>query len=89
MFSSEQEFLAFMDANHRYEPTIRYFELLLKKVHEKSVLIVDDIHHSCDMEKAWKEMQRHRLVYGSADLFRCGILFFDPSLNKQHVILQV
>lgn len=81
--------LAFMDANHRYEPTIRYFEALAKKVHERSVIVVDDIHHSAEMEKAWKEMQRHRLVYGSADLFRCGILFFDPSLNKQHVILQV
>lgn len=81
--------LAFMDANHRYEPTIRYFEDLLKKVHERSVIIVDDIHYSSGMEKAWKEMRGHRLVYGSADLFRSGILFFDPSLNNQHVILQV
>lgn len=81
--------LAFMDANHRFEPTLRYFEWVLKKVHEKSVVIVDDIHYSPDMAKAWKVIRSHRLVYGSADLFRCGILFFDPSLNKQHVILQV
>lgn len=81
--------LAFMDANHRYEPTIQYFEWLLKKVHEKSVLIIDDIHHSREMERAWKVIKSNRLVYGSADLFRCGIVFFDPSLNKQHVILQV
>lgn len=80
---------AFIDANHRYKPTVQYFEWLLKKVHEKSVLVVDDIHHSPEMERAWKVLQSHRLVYGSADLFRCGILFFDPSLNKQHVILQV
>lgn len=81
--------LALIDANHRYEPTIRYFEHLLRKVHERSVIVVDDIHYSAEMQKAWKDMQAHRLVYGSADLFRCGILFFDPSLNKQHVILQV
>lgn len=81
--------LVFMDANHRCEPTLRYFEWLLKKVHNKSVVIIDDIHHSSDMEKAWRAVQGHRLVYGSADLFRCGILFFDPSLNKQHVILQL
>jgi predicted O-methyltransferase YrrM len=80
---------AFVDANHRYEPTLRYFQWLLKKVHEKSVVVVDDIHHSPEMESAWKSIQDHRLVYGSADLFRCGIVFFDPSLNKQHVILQV
>jgi predicted O-methyltransferase YrrM len=80
--------LAFIDANHRYEPTMRYFGYLLKKVHEKSVIILDDIHHSPAMASAWKAIRTHDLVYASADLFRCGIVFFDPSLNKQHVILQ-
>lgn len=80
--------LAFIDANHRYKPTIKYFELLLPKLKENSILVLDDIHYSSEMEKAWKEISRHNLVYGSADLFRCGILFFDPSLNKQNVILQ-
>lgn len=79
----------FIDANHRYEPTVRYFEWFLKKVHEKTVLVVDDIHYSPEMERAWKRIRSHRLVYASADLFRCGFVFFDPSLNKQHVILQV
>jgi predicted O-methyltransferase YrrM len=81
--------LAFIDANHRYEPTMRYFGYLLKKVHEKSVIILDDIHHSPPMAAAWKAIRSNGLVYASADLFRCGIVFFDPSLNKQHVMLQV
>lgn len=80
---------AFIDANHSYEPTLRYFEWLLKKVHERSVLVVDDIHYSPEMERAWRKIKQHRLVCASADIFRSGILFFDPSLNKQHVILQV
>ncbi len=80
---------AFIDANHRYEPTLQYCEWLIRKVHEKSVIIIDDIHYSPEMEKAWRALKAHRLVYASADLFRCGILFFDPSLNKQDVILQV
>lgn len=79
---------ALLDANHTYEATIRYFKLLLSKVHEKTVIAIDDIHQSPAMEKAWQEILQHKLVYGSADLFRCGLLFFDPSLNKQHVILQ-
>jgi predicted O-methyltransferase YrrM len=79
----------FMDANHRYEPTLNYFHQLLPKVSETSVLVLDDIHYSAEMQKAWKEITHHELVYGSVDLFRCGILFFDPSLNKQHVILQL
>ncbi len=81
--------VVFMDANHRYEPTLRYFHWLLKKVHERSVIIVDDIHYSREMESAWNAIRNNRLVYATADLFRCGIVFFDPSLNKQHVILQV
>lgn len=80
--------LAFIDANHRYEPTLRYANGLIRKAHSKSMLIVDDIHYSPEMEKAWKVLKQHELVYASADLFRCGILFFDPSLNKQHVVLQ-
>lgn len=80
--------LILIDANHRYEPTMRYFNLLMPKLQENTVVILDDIHYSREMEKAWRELKSHKLVYGSADLFRCGILFFDPSLNKQHVILQ-
>jgi predicted O-methyltransferase YrrM len=80
--------LVLMDANHRYEPTLRYFNLLMPKLREGTVIILDDIHYSAEMEKAWTELRNHKLVYGSVDIFRCGILFFDPSLNKQHVILQ-
>ncbi|MBX2945015.1 MAG: class I SAM-dependent methyltransferase [Cyclobacteriaceae bacterium] len=80
--------LAFMDANHRYEPTLHYFESILTRTHHKSIIILDDIHDTPEMEKAWNEIKRHPLVYTSADLFRCGIVFLDPSLNKQHVVLQ-
>lgn len=79
---------AFVDANHRYEPTRQYADWLFARVHEASILVFDDIHYSAEMEKVWKELKGHTLVYGSADLYRCGILFFDPSLNKQHVVLQ-
>jgi predicted O-methyltransferase YrrM len=80
--------LAFIDANHRLDATLRYFELLLSKSHDKSIFIIDDIHDSPGMEKAWNEIRKHQLVYTSVDLFQCGVLFFDPSLNKQHVVLR-
>lgn len=80
--------LVFMDANHQYVPTKKYFEWLLMKIHHKSILILDDIHDNPGMERAWRELRQHDLVYVSIDLYRCGILFFDPSLNKQHVVLQ-
>lgn len=78
-----------MDANHRYEPTIRYFNLLSRRMADKGIMIIDDIHYSEEMNRAWVELRDHRLVYGSVDLFRCGILFFDPALNRQHYIWSV
>jgi hypothetical protein len=51
-------------------------------------MVVDDIHDNAGMEKAWTEIRNHGLVYVSVDLYRCGILFFDPSLTKQHAVLR-
>lgn len=80
---------ALMDANHRYEPTLKYFEWLMKRLTEKSIVVVDDIHQSPEMEQAWNELTGHALVYGSVDLFRCGLLFFDPALNHQHFVWSI
>ncbi len=79
---------AFVDANHRYAAVIRNFELLLKASHDKTILVFDDIHMDAGMEKAWGEIKSHELVYATADLFRCGFVFLDPSLNRQHWILR-
>ncbi len=73
-----------MDANHQYEPTIKYFNLLVERMTSDSIVVVDDIYLSKEMAKAWKEVRGHELVYGSMDFFRFGLLFFDSSLNKQH-----
>jgi predicted O-methyltransferase YrrM len=75
---------ALIDANHLYEPTMKYFNLLMRRFNEKSVMVIDDIHGTPQMHKAWREIVDNQLVYGSVDLFRCGILFFDPALNGQH-----
>jgi predicted O-methyltransferase YrrM len=77
---------ALIDANHRYEPTLRYFNLLSKRMADKGIVVVDDIHHTSEMEQAWNELKTNELVYASVDLFRCGLLFFDPALNKQHFV---
>jgi predicted O-methyltransferase YrrM len=77
---------ALIDANHRYEPTIKYFNWLSMRMADRSVMVIDDIYYSEEMGRAWAELKKHELVYGSIDLFRCGILFFDLALNKQHFV---
>lgn len=67
---------AFVDGNHRREPTIRYFEQLLKKSAESSIFIFDDIHWSKEMEEAWKYIKQHPAVKLTIDLFFIGIIFF-------------
>ncbi len=79
---------AFVDANHQYEAVMRYFALLLKASHEKTILVFDDIYLNAEMEKAWRAIQNHSLVYATADLFRCGFVFLDPSLNRIHKVLR-
>jgi predicted O-methyltransferase YrrM len=80
--------LAFIDANHRYGPTLSYVKQLIRKTHSKSIIILDDIHYTPEMETAWNEIKQDPMISGSVDLYRVGILFFDPSLNKQNVVLQ-
>lgn len=78
----------FFDANHRYEPTIRYFEQCLKKAHEDSCFIFDDIYWSEEMRRAWQTIQNHESVTVSIDLFWVGIVFFRKKQPKQHFILK-
>jgi predicted O-methyltransferase YrrM len=76
---------AFIDGNHRYEPTIRYFNQLLEKSNNSTILVFDDIHWSGEMEQAWKEIKSHSAVSCSIDLFFTGIVFFRNEIKeKQH-----
>ena len=86
-FLNEQEGLdlIFIDGNHRYEPTLRYFEWLLPKTNESSIFIFDDIHWSEEMELAWKQVQDHPSVTVTIDLFFIGLVFFRKENKvKQH-----
>ncbi len=82
--STEKVDFVLMDANHRYVPTLEYYRLFSRRLKSSSLMVIDDIHRSEEMEKAWDEIRNDTLVYGSVDLYRCGILCFDPALNKQH-----
>ena len=78
---------AFIDGNHRKEPTIRYFESCLRKSHNDTVIIFDDIHWSEEMNEAWKFIQNHQSVTLTLDLFQFGIVFFRKELSKQDFII--
>jgi predicted O-methyltransferase YrrM len=68
--------LAFVDGNHRLEPTLHYFELLMKHISPSAVIIFDDIHWSQEMEQCWATIQSDPRVMLSIDLFHFGMVFF-------------
>lgn len=80
--------LAYLDANHQYEPTMRYFQHILPAMSESGLLIFDDIHWSAGMEKAWQEIIAHPAVTISVDLFSVGLAFVNKKFSKEHFVLR-
>ena len=78
----------FIDGNHRKEPTLKYFETCLTKIHNDTVIVFDDIYWSKGMEQAWKQIKSHPEVTVSIDLYRIGIVFFRKELSKQDFVLR-
>ena len=81
--------MAFIDANHTYEGTCKYFDVLAGKVREKSVIVVDDIHYSEEMEKAWKAIRADERVTSTIDLYQMGLVFFDKHYWKRHYTMRL
>ena len=77
--------LAFVDGNHRKEPTLEYFDQLLQSSTATSIIIFDDIHWSEGMEQAWAEIRQHPSLTLTIDLFFIGLVFINPDFKiKQH-----
>ncbi|HEX6847707.1 MAG TPA: class I SAM-dependent methyltransferase [Chitinophagaceae bacterium] len=80
---------AFIDGNHRKDPTERYFRQLLSKVNNNSIFVFDDIHWSKEMEAAWEMIKKHDAVRCTIDLFFLGIVLFRQEFKeKQHFIIR-
>ncbi|MEO6670097.1 MAG: class I SAM-dependent methyltransferase [Ferruginibacter sp.] len=77
--------LAFVDGNHRKAPTLEYFTKMLHLSKSSTILIFDDIHWSKEMEEAWSQIQQHKAVTLTIDLFFIGLVFVNPDFKvKQH-----
>ncbi|MEN8201407.1 MAG: class I SAM-dependent methyltransferase [Bacteroidota bacterium] len=77
-------FLAFVDANHRHEPTVSYVQSLISMAGEEALIVMDDIYWSGGMNRAWKEIISRPDVRVSIDLFHMGILLLRKDLHKTH-----
>ncbi len=81
--------LAYVDGNHRKQPTIDYFHQLLSKANDQSIFIFDDIHWSEEMEEAWDYIKQHSSVTLTIDLFFIGLVFFrKEKKTPEHFVIR-
>lgn len=80
--------LAYIDANHTYDATLRYFNQLLDGCHNESCLIFDDIYQKEEMTAAWEEICNSNRANVVLDLFNFGIIFPRLEQRKQYFRLR-
>jgi len=81
--------LAYVDGNHRYDPTMKYFNQLLSHADNDTILVFDDIHWSAEMEQAWKDIQQHPKVRCTVDIFFLGFVFLRNEFKlPQHFMVR-
>lgn len=80
--------LVFIDGNHRKEPVIKYFKMIAEISDSKTVIVIDDIYNSREMEEAWNEIKRYEKVSLTVDIFRMGIVFFRNGICHNDYIIR-
>ncbi|NNC82097.1 MAG: class I SAM-dependent methyltransferase [Flavobacteriales bacterium] len=80
--------VVYVDGNHREASTVQYVEAIIPHLSEDAVMILDDIHWSEGMERAWDTVRDHREVTLSVDVFWCGMLFFKKGLSGEHFTIR-
>jgi len=77
--------LFFIDGDHRYLPTLQRVRSILERdALGETMVILDDIYWSDEMERAWKEICTGLGADISLDLFHMGILIRRPGIARQH-----
>ncbi len=80
--------MVFIDGNHREDKTSDYFNQFIQAAHNNTIIIIDDIHWSKEMSRAWKTIYNNPLVTLSIDIYRMGIVFLKKELSKQHFVIR-
>lgn len=76
--------IVFIDGDHSYEPTVNTVQAILDRGLDETIIVLDDIYWSDEMEKAWRLLCEDERISLSVDLFYMGILVQRPGIEKQH-----
>lgn len=81
--NNEKFDIILIDGDHNYQSTMNYIRHCLSALNENGIIIMDDIHWSKEMYKAWLEIQSMTEFTTSLECLRWGILFTNRNLSPQ------
>lgn len=80
--------LVFIDGNHHKDALINYFFQMSEISCDQTVIIIDDIHYSKEMEEAWNFIKQDENVTMTIDIWRMGMVFFRAGINHFDYIIR-
>lgn len=81
--------LIFIDGHHEEKACLTYFKALLENnTSENTLMVIDDIHWSPGMLKAWQKIITNEKVTLTIDLFEMGLVYFFPRNQKEHFTIR-
>jgi predicted O-methyltransferase YrrM len=88
LMKAEVPGMVFVDGNHLKEPVLKYIKRLKEIMDDDTILIVDDIHYSKEMEEAWDGIKQSEDVSVTIDILQMGLVFFRKGMSKQSYIIK-
>jgi len=80
--------LIFVDGDHTYDATLRYFNHLIDRAGDDCLMIFHDIHWSEGMHRAWKQIRSDRRIRNTYDLYSMGIAVKTETGDKKDFVLR-
>jgi predicted O-methyltransferase YrrM len=74
----------FIDGDHSYEPTMRYYEKAKNVLTGVGPIVLHDIYWSKGMTRAWDEIKQDPKATITIDLFFVGLVYFREEQQKEH-----
>lgn len=75
--------VVYVDGNHTYEATLRYYKLFRDRLPEGALMIFDDIYWSEGMHRAWKEIVNTAHAQITVDLFHLGLVYLKKDQARE------
>ena len=79
--------MIYIDANHTYTATLRYFEWAISHLNSNGCIVFDDINWSPGMAQAWAKISKTK-NYIAIENFDLGILIHREDCNNQSFVLK-